>query len=74
MQQRAQSAAEELANSVSHGLGCVLALASAPVLIVMTARHGSTASIVGACVFATTMVLLYLSSTLYHAVSPARPR
>ncbi|WP_347248772.1 hemolysin III family protein [Zoogloea sp.] len=74
MQQRAQSAAEELANSISHGLGCVLALASAPVLIVVTARQGSTASIVGASVFAATMVLLYLSSTLYHAASPARPR
>ncbi len=73
MQQRAQSAAEELANSISHGLGCVLALASAPVLIVVTARQGSTASIVGASVFAATMVLLYLSSTLYHAASPARP-
>jgi len=74
MQDRPQSAAEELANSVSHGLGFVLALASAPVLIALTAQHGSVANIVGACVFAATMVLLYLSSTLYHAASPARPR
>ena len=73
MQDRPQSAAEELANSVSHGLGFVLALASAPILIVVTAQRGSAANIVGACVFAATMVLLYLSSTLYHAASPARP-
>jgi len=72
MQDRIQSTAEEIANSVSHGIGFVLALASAPVLIVVAAKEGSAANVVGACVFATTMVLLYFSSMLYHAMPSGR--
>jgi hemolysin III len=73
MQERPQSFSEEIANSLSHGFGLLLALVSAPVLIVATARQGHTANLVGACVFAITMVLLYFSSTLYHAM-PASHR
>ena len=68
---RPQSIAEELANSISHGIGLLLALASAPLLIVAAVRQGHTANIVGACVYAATMVILYLSSTLYHATPPS---
>jgi hemolysin III len=71
MQDRPQSAAEEIANSLSHGLGFVAALAAAPILIIATARQGNTANIVGACVFAVTMVMLYLSSAVYHATPPS---
>lgn len=71
MLDRPQSAAEELANSLSHGLGFLIALAAAPVLIVATARQGNTANVVGACVFAVTMVMLYLSSAVYHAMPPS---
>lgn len=69
---RPQSRKEELANSLSHGLACLLALVATPVLIVVTVRQGHAANIVGASVFAATMILLYLSSTLYHAVPPGR--
>jgi hemolysin III len=72
MQDRPQSAAEEIANSLSHGLGFLVALAAAPVLIVATARQGHTANVVGACVFAVTMVMLYLSSAVYHATPHSR--
>lgn len=72
MADRPQSATEEIANSLSHGLGLLAALAAAPVLIVATARQGNTANIVGACVFAVTMVMLYLSSAVYHATPPSR--
>jgi hemolysin III len=60
---------EEIANSVSHGLGLVLALAALPVLLVSATRIGRTHFTVGAAVFGATMVLLYLASTLYHAIS-----
>jgi hemolysin III len=60
---------EEIANSVSHGLGLVLTLAALPVLLVSATRIGSTRFIVGASVFGATMVMLYLASTLYHAIS-----
>jgi hemolysin III len=66
--ERPQSPGEELANSVSHGVGLVAALIAAPVLIVTAAWRGGTAAVVGASVFTATMVLLYLSSTLYHAL------
>ena len=60
---------EEIANSVSHGLGLVLALIALPVLVVSAIRIGSTHFIVGVGVFGATMVLLYLASTLYHSIT-----
>jgi hemolysin III len=68
MPERPQSRGEEIANSVSHGFGLLAAVAAAPVLIVTTAKTGSAINIAGATVFATTTVLLYCASTLYHAV------
>jgi hemolysin III len=58
---------------VSHGVGFLAALAALPVLVI-GARPNGTAAVVGAVVFATTMALLYLCSTLYHAVRPVRAK
>jgi len=74
MHDRPQSSTEEKANSLSHGLGFLLALAAAPVLIVSAARHGDAANIVGVSVFAVTMILLYFSSALYHALPPGQAK
>ena len=74
VQDRSQSNEEERANSLSHGLGFLLALAAAPVLIVATAHQGHAANIVGVSVFAVTMVMLYLSSALYHALPPGQAK
>src|SRR5688572_8412993 len=63
------SGREEIANSISHGLGLVLALVALPILLLSAIRIGSTQFIVGAVVFGGTMVLLYLASTLYHSVT-----
>jgi len=71
---RAQSLGEEIANSVSHGMGLVAALAVTPLLIIGAARRGSVAAVVGASVFASTVILLYLSSTLYHALPQTRAK
>jgi hemolysin III len=68
MRERTQSRGEEIANSVSHGVGMMAALAAAPILIVSAAQRGGAAQIVGASIFAAAMVLLYLTSTLYHAL------
>lgn len=72
--ERPQSRGEEIANSVSHGIGFVAALAGTPVLLVAAARHGTTGNIVAAAIFAATTMLLYLASTIYHAIphSPAK--
>ena len=65
---REQSQAEEIANSISHGIGLVAALVGAPFLIMHAARHGDTGFIVGTSVFSATMIFLYLASTFYHAL------
>ena len=65
---RAPSLGEEIANSVSHGVGFLLALVATPFLVVAAARRGDSAAIVGASVFAATTAVLYLASTLYHAL------
>lgn len=68
LRERTQSLGEEIANSVSHGVGLLAALAAAPILIVAAVWRGGAASIVGASVFAATVVVLYSASTLYHAL------
>ena len=74
MSERPQSRGEEIANSLSHGLGFVAAIASAPILVVTTAQTGGTANVVGAAIFAATIVLLYCASTIYHAVPYRRAK
>lgn len=68
-QNRVQSLGEEIANSVSHGVGFLAAAAVSPVLIVSAVRHDSATAILGASIFAFTMLLLYVTSTLYHALA-----
>jgi hemolysin III len=68
-QERAQSLGEEIANSVSHGVGFLAAVTFSPVLVFSAVQHESPAGIVGASVFAFTMVLLYITSTLYHTLA-----
>jgi len=72
--ERAQTAAEEFANCLSHGMGFLLAVASLPILVAVAAQRGSAASVVGACVFSVTMMLLYFTSTMYHALPPGRAK
>jgi hemolysin III len=69
-----QSFGEEIANSVSHGLGFVAAAAIAPVMIIAAVRRGETGLIVGASVFAASILLMYLASTLYHALPESRAK
>jgi hemolysin III len=65
---RLQSFGEEIANSVSHGVGLLASLAAIPLLVAATIRRGGLFDVVGASVFAATIVLLYSASTLYHAL------
>ena len=69
---REQSREEEIVNSVSHGIGLVAAFAAAPFLIMHAQQRGDMGYRVGVGLFATTMVLLYLASTLYHALPAGR--
>lgn len=73
-QERAQSRGEEIANSISHGAGLVAAIAGTPFLLRHAMQLGNTRYLVGVSIFAATMVLLYLASTLYHALPPGRAK
>jgi len=63
---RTQSAGEELANSISHGIGFCAALIGAPILL-LEARRNSPGFFLGTVIFVITLSMLYLGSTLYHA-------
>jgi len=71
---RPQTRGEEIANSVSHGLGFALAVVAAPILIVAATRRGTLSDLIAVSVFAAAMVLMYLSSTLYHALPHGRAK
>ena len=72
--EHSQSFGEEIANSVSHGIGLLASLAAFPFLVVAASQRGDAAGIVGASVFAATLVLLYFTSTMYHALPRLRAK
>ena len=74
LEERPQSLGEEIANSVSHGIGLLAALAAFPILVTAALQRGDLGGIVAASEFAITMVLLYLASTLFHALPPNRTK
>jgi hemolysin III len=73
-EERVQTTGEEIANSISHGVGALLSVLVTPLMIIQANKHGGVYDIVGASVFGATMINLYLSSTLYHALSRTRAR
>jgi len=72
--ERSQSSGEEIANAVSHGVGLLLAVVAAPALVVATVQRGGVTEIIAASIFGVTMVLVYLTSTLYHALPMNRAK
>jgi hemolysin III len=69
-----QKLGEEIANSVTHGIGALLAVAGVAVLVTLAARRGTAWHVVGCAVFGASLVLLYLASTLYHAIPAPRAK
>lgn len=64
--------AEELANTITHGVGLVLSLAGLFSLVHLAGRHGSQVHVVGCGIYGGSLVLLYAASTLYHGWQGAR--
>jgi hemolysin III len=62
---------EELANTMTHGAGVLLSIAGGATLIVLAALRGDAWLIVGSAIFASALLLMYTSSTLYHAARSA---
>jgi len=71
---RPQTLGEEIANSVSHGIGLAMAVAATPILIIEAVRGGDAMGVVGASIFTSTVALMYLSSVLYHALPHNRAK
>jgi len=65
---------EEIANSITHGVGALLAMGGVAVLVTLAARRGTAWHVVACSVFGVTLVLLYLASTLYHAIPAPRAK
>lgn len=63
---------EEKLNAVTHGVGTVLALAGLIILLVSSRLHDDIWHLVSSGIYGTSLVLLYLASTLYHSFSNER--
>ena len=59
---------EELANSITHGIGAVLAIGALGILTAFASLFGNTWHIVSCSIFGATLILLYTTSTLYHSI------
>jgi hemolysin III len=57
---------EDLANAISHLFGTLLSVAALVLMVVFSALRGNAWHIVSSSVFGTTLILLYLSSTIAH--------
>lgn len=68
------TAGEELANSILHGLGAALAAVGLATLVTQAALRGDARHIAGTAVFGATLVAMFASSALYHAVTHGKAK
>ncbi|MCC3357085.1 PAQR family membrane homeostasis protein TrhA [Bacillus sp. REN16] len=66
---RQETLKEEIANAITHGIGVLLSIPALVMLIVFAVKYGDVWHIVSFSIFGTTMVLLYLFSTLLHSIT-----
>jgi hemolysin III len=72
--ERLLSLEEEIANSLTHGVGLVAFTFALPILVAAAAQRGDALQMIGCTVFAVSLVLLYAASTVYHALPPSRAK
>jgi hemolysin III len=63
---------EEIVNGITHGIGALLSVVALVVLIMVAGNHGDALHLVSFSIYGVTLILLYLSSTLYHSFSGPR--
>jgi hemolysin III len=66
---RQLSTEEEIINSITHGIGALLSIVALIVLIIVAGKYGDIWHLVSFSIYGSTLILLYLSSTLYHSFS-----
>ncbi|QOL26443.1 hemolysin III family protein [Thalassotalea sp. LPB0316] len=70
----AYSVAEEIANAVSHGIGALLSVAGLTVLVVWASLDGDVSRITSFSIYGASLVILFLASTLYHAIGHVKTK
>ena len=68
------SKGEEIANSITHGIGALLSIAALVLLIVYSSLYGTAWHVVSFTIFGATMLVLYLSSTLVHSLPKGKAK
>lgn len=69
-----ESIGEEIANSITHGVGAILSLFGMALLLYRTVGEGTALHLASFVVYGTSLFLLHLSSTLYHALHAPRAK
>jgi len=70
----AYSVREEIAHAVTHGLGAALSIAGLAVLVGFASRYGDARLVVSCSIYGSSLVLLYIASTLYHSIPNPRAK
>ena len=65
---------EEIFNSITHGIGTLLGVAALVILVVMSVNHGNVWHIVSTSIFGASIIILYMSSTLYHSLTAPKAK
>ncbi|GEL76047.1 hemolysin III [Tenuibacillus multivorans] len=65
---------EEAVNALTHALGAVLSIAGLVILIIYSSIHGNAWHVVSVTVYGTSMLLMYLSSTIVHSLKDGRAK
>ena len=63
------SLTEEIWHAITHGIGLALSIAALTIMVAYSSQSGSTISVIASVLFGTTLIILYGSSTLYHAIT-----
>lgn len=68
MLDRVLTIGEEIANSITHGVGLIASVIAFPVLLIRAQSSSDSSAVIGAAIFGATLILLYATSTVYHAL------
>lgn len=68
------SLAEEIANSLSHGAGVLLGIIALLMLVLKSVQMDDTLRVVAVTVYGSSIIVLFLASTLYHAIPVPRAK
>ena len=74
MKSRTATLGEEIANSVTHGVGLLVGVAGAVLLVIVAMRRRDWTILACDAVYATTLLAVYSASTIYHALPRGRAK